>query len=155
MRGKGVFRVVRRQRVGITPAHAGKRSNGSYYWQRKKDHPRACGEKFATSYQLPSSAGSPPRMRGKDYVVQLGNVSLGITPAHAGKSSSAVCVGATNRGSPPAHAGKRHGITGNLYARKDHPRACGEKACSYRHRMLRRGSPPRMRGKAYHLLIQL
>ena len=32
--------------VGITPAHAGKRSKGCPGWQFLGDHPRACGEKL-------------------------------------------------------------------------------------------------------------
>ena len=71
--------------------------------------------------------GSPPRMRGK----VLRNKDIkdrdGITPAYAGKSSK---------------GGKQYGPA------QDHPRVCGEKFAKTRELTRRKGSPPRMRGKA-------
>ena len=65
-------------------------------------------------------------MRGKvsDEVMEM--IKLGITPAHAGKSKD-----------DPDKA----------QYDPDHPRACGEKSNGNILLVLRRGSPPRMRGK--------
>ena len=69
-------------------------------------------------------------MRGK--VESYGNVVwlFGITPAYAGKS--------------------RHFIVNNKSDR-DHPRVCGEKVWRGLSWAVLRGSPPRMRGKAFDL----
>ena len=65
-------------------------------------------------------------MRGK-LVVFYGALSeIGITPADAGKT--------------PAKTQERH-------AREDHPRGCGENIGNSFAHFLRKGSPPRMRGK--------
>ena len=53
----------------------------------------------------------------------------------------------------PAHAGKRMPRLPVLPARRDHPRACGEKGHYYRHRHYTTGSPPRMRGKVKPIAI--
>ena len=106
MRGKEEQCGRCQARTRITPAHAGKREEQQAPEPRRKDHPRACGEKSALGVGLELSEGSPPRMRGK---VDAGIAEIeivGITPAHAGKSASAARQ--TSR-------------------RWDHPRACGEK----------------------------
>ena len=71
-----------------------------------RDHPRVCGEKGASARSWQAVQGSPPRMRGKGHILQVGVVGLGITPAYAGKSP------------PPGHEVQPVG---------DHPRVCGEK----------------------------
>ena len=65
-------------------------------------------------------------MRGKDNLTVEQVSSIGITPAHAGKSST------------PVYALRRFW---------DHPRACGEKMASHAGYIIMMGSPPRMRGK--------
>ena len=70
------------------------------------DHPRACGEKSSALCGYSVKLGSPPRMRGKALREALVNNTLGITPAHAGKSKNFTVYPVTVR---------------------DHPRACGEK----------------------------
>ena len=47
----------------------------------------------------------------------------------------------------PAHAGKTFDLTITPCTISDHPRACGENQASFSHLRLKRGSPPRMRGK--------
>ena len=59
--GKKESQVIR-----ITPAYAGKSSVDFDLWYSIRDHPRVCGEKQILMYALIGSAGSPPRMRGKD-----------------------------------------------------------------------------------------
>ena len=68
MRGKGTGLVFNTRDIGITPAYAGKRENGSSGEPRKQDHPRLCGEKTNTANAIPEN--------------------LRITPAYAGKSST-------------------------------------------------------------------
>ena len=70
--------------------------------------------------------GSPPRMRGKLRERFEPILKVGITPAHAGKTSPALISSC------------------RLW---DHPRACGENSSPTRTRISAKGSPPRMRGK--------
>ena len=91
------------------------------------DHPRACGEKLCRPAIVALDLGSPPRMRGKGNPANASIRLSRITPAHAGKRDT-----------------KGEGFTTD----KDHPRACGEKAGCPKPPEKRKGSPPRMRGKA-------
>ena len=106
MRGKGCRDKVKHCFHGITPAYAGKSLTIPKLTTRSWDHPRVCGEKAAQPFHGVSLIGSPPRMRGKG--IQQGDcwVTVGITPAYAGKSE-------TDSGTAPGP--------------KDHPRVCGEK----------------------------
>ena len=126
MRGKLSHRARGLSAHGITPAHAGKTLGVAAPKCFCRDHPRACGENEQEKAGIFGEAGSPPRMRGKRARVQLRPLGQGITPAHAGKTSSR-----TPRTSRP----------------RDHPRACGENRCSSPCRHPAWGSPPRMRGK--------
>ena len=72
----------------ITPAYAGKRYTPWHLWNRYKDHPRLCGEKFRSFSFLFVCAGSPPPMRGKVPDRGVNRFQIGITPAYAGKSNS-------------------------------------------------------------------
>ena len=65
-------------------------------------------------------------MRGKPVAGSDIDKNEGITPAHAGKTSSVAY-----RSAPP----------------QDHPRACGENARDVLKLSSKEGSPPRMRGK--------
>ena len=106
MRGKGKRVLQNLERVGITPAYAGKRHTAWTVCRSQKDHPRVCGEKCQTSEKPPVRPGSPPRMRGKAVKARSWPISRGITPAYAGKSSFQA---------------------GTVSASRDHPRVCGEK----------------------------
>ena len=68
-------------------------------------------------------------MRGKVSVGRLEVVSVGITPAYAGKRSSRRSA---------------------MHRKQDHPRLCGEKLLLFARRVLFLGSPPPMRGKGFH-----
>ena len=70
-------------------------------------------------------------MRGKPCESALKTEISGITPAHAGK---------TERGALRCTGGG------------DHPRACGENENPNESETLRKGSPPRMRGKLFALI---
>ena len=147
MRGKDEQTTGKNENARITPAYAGKRSQGVAALQLGWDHPRVCGEKPHLTPAIDRSKGSPPRMRGKVAPMRPRIAPPGITPACAGKSIYQLlpCRGA--RGSPPrvrgkgvrlpplhvpagitpAYAGKRlQNDKGNIYGR-DHPRVCGEK----------------------------
>ena len=106
MRGKGSINHCVASLYGITPAHAGKSTRYSSHNQRDWDHPRACGEKNDMRRCAMELSGSPPRMRGKESMLKTFARLHGITPAHAGKSSSFAL---------------------QEFGRWDHPRACGEK----------------------------
>ena len=92
--------------IGITPAHAGKRTFPNVRQSRTWDHPRPCGEKSARARSMTMSAGSPPPMRGKVRDVSRRHQHGRITPAHAGK---------------------RRILRTARAALGDHPRPCGEK----------------------------
>ena len=127
MRGKvsGTFVTVDTNR--ITPACAGKRLSMSFLMPSYSDHPRVCGEKYQAINAHRSSDGSPPRVRGKVALPIAIKDRDGITPACAGKR----------------HPHPRRCPTG-----WDHPRVCGEKVGKIVADALKKGSPPRVRGKA-------
>ena len=85
--------------------------------------------KSALSYTM--VLGSPPPMRGKDINHCVYLISLGITPAHAGK---------------------RRKFLPEVVTHEDHPRPCGEKRAPHQHGHGLGGSPPPMRGKERHLI---
>ena len=128
VRGKA-FSVLRRQfRFRIIPACAGKSFWPCTVLPRCRDHPRVCGEKFFRFFIRPILRGSPPRVRGKGYASGFATLKGRITPAYAGKSSTATLA---------AHR------TG------DHPRVCGEKSANPKVRDTMEGASPRMRGKVF------
>ena len=133
MRGKEEDHHQRPGGGRITPAHAGKRICPRPGRMNSEDHPRACGEKSISRPKSGPSTGSPPRMRRKDVQnLRAGRVP-GITPAYAGKSTSAPA------GCP---------------APWDHPRVCGEKLLQPQKGLGPAGSPPCMRGKEVAVLVQ-
>ena len=69
----------------IIPAGAGRSWQSDRGAVRRRDHPRACGEKLRSSMRFWISRGSPPRMRGEGYSLHLRSKSVRITPAHAGR----------------------------------------------------------------------
>ena len=75
------------QPMGITPAYAGKSDCLIFHRIGTWDHPRLCGEKVIVNSVFCGTEGSPPPMRGKDDRDLVFCVSVGITPAYAGKSA--------------------------------------------------------------------
>ena len=126
MRGKRIACLACNLQTGITPAHAGKTPSTFCSARLRRDHPRACGENHSGLYPDYPQSGSPPRMRGKLGDIRVRGGSMGITPAHAGKTG---------------HAGT------NWARMRDHPRACGENRIDVTLQYRDQGSPPRMRGK--------
>ena len=69
MRGKGVRHICGMAMGRITPAHAGKRSDCLTFSGNFKYHPRTCGEKVLLLFLRTVYLGSPPHMRGKDFII--------------------------------------------------------------------------------------
>ena len=126
VRGKDLPQLVKRQRIRITPACAGKRYRDLLRVRSWRDHPRVCGEKIRKGATADARRGSPPRVRGKGLAPRKTFYTHGITPACAGKSLGGIHLSI---------------ITG------DHPRVCGEKADKVHASPVAQGSPPRVRGK--------
>ena len=116
----------------ITPADAGKTVQHGNAQRRKQDHPRGCGENCFAGLATSRAQGSPPRMRGKPVPLLHELQEQRITPADAGKTSSAEIA--------PVSA-------------EDHPRGCGENDFKLKSNRKEVGSPPRMRGKLSRLSI--
>ena len=127
VRGKDTGGGLNLPVAGITPACAGKSSVPVCWASLAEDHPRVCGEKFATPCAPMLVKGSPPRMRGKARSADSGNLGVGITPAHAGKRDKTAIFEEWCR---------------------DHPRVCGEKGEKGGRSHEQQGSPPHVRGKA-------
>ena len=134
MRGKERVACLSAHKDGITPAYAGKRGVSKIFACPHRDHPRVCGEKPHLLGQFGRVVGSPPRMRGKERILQARATKTRITPAYAGKSDLALSMSAVQM---------------------DHPRVCGEKSFSTALSVRISGSPPRMRGKVDVLDIGL
>ena len=129
MRGKEGDELGLGQTIRITPAYAGKSKSLPSLHIGSRDHPRVCGEKARLGRFWLSAWGSPPHMRGKG-VSLSGHISVKrITPACAGKS---------------------HVFPRSAQVQWDHPRVCGEKKKAEEMGATTKGSPPRVRGKAFH-----
>ena len=126
MRGKGRALWNDCVTARITPAYAGKRNSRNGSADRRRDHPRVCGEKSVVVACVVCVWGSPPRMRGKADALHRDCLRIGITPAYAGKR-------------PDAFTG--WSLLG------DHPRVCGEKRCAQRSRHITYGITPAYAGK--------
>ena len=106
MRGKATWRERHESSRRITPAYAGKSRAATVTSSSATDHPRVCGEKFATRFESMFRPGSPPRMRGKAQWAPITLLDVRITPAYAGKRTLAVQSSNSHQGSPPRMRGK-------------------------------------------------
>ena len=155
------------ERVGITPAWAGKSALRCRMMLQSRDHPRMGGEKAALLNRRRTKRGSPPHGRGKasdgvervtlnrDHPRMGGEKTLcqsiyasfqGSPPHGRGKVKAAAGHGLV-MGITPAWAGKSGAYFGYPVFHGDHPRMGGEKRSETWHPYLRRGSPPHGRGK--------
>ena len=128
-RGKGNGKNLCLDKIGITPAYAGKRPSPYRFLWPNRDHPRIRGEKRAMSISRMCRLGSPPHTRGKDKCSINSKFTCGITPAYAGKRSA---------------------LENWVTANGDHPRIRGEKFIILCRSSAGKGSPPHTRGKATH-----
>ena len=85
VRGKPAQRWYEPVRRGITPARAGKTVRPQAAATCSRDHPRACGENVPFSLFGTRNLGSPPRVRGKQFLRLRIKAPARITPARAGK----------------------------------------------------------------------
>ena len=113
--------------IRITPACAGRSGHTSVTSSGSQDHPRVRGEKGFPDLKSAACEGSPPRARGEEIQLEIGQTNPGITPACAGRSWPGPCG------------------TGG---RRDHPRVRGEKSAIGSLPKRKMGSPPRARGEA-------
>ena len=125
-RGKVILSAAEMKKQGITPACAGKREQQLNRVFPARDHPRLRGEKLPSTFRALAQAGSPPLARGKVLSPACQSELDRITPACAGKRTSAICH-------PPSL--------------KDHPRLRGEKYIPGTNVTPAQGSPPLARGK--------
>ena len=126
-RGKDRPKAHAPAKLRITPAWAGKSCMHRSLPSTFQDHPRVGGEKRLKGRCIEYGLGSPPRGRGKVFLLNVGDCVTGITPAWAGKRAS------------ETPSSRRSG---------DHPRVGGEKEIHGKYTSFRSGSPPRGRGKA-------
>ena len=132
-----------------------------------RDHPRRCGENYLAAFQAVREQESPPQVRGKLRRHNSFRFRAGITPAGAGKTSTAsrnaigtwgsppqvrgkrefAKLGLEYRGITPAGAGKTERLILDAEALEDHPRRCGENPDGGAVKCLNIGSPPQVRGK--------
>ena len=90
MRGTHTYRLERCRILGIIPAYAGNTRTVLSRFRRIWDHPRVCGEHTCCRAVNMLCEGSSPRMRGTHIVRIVGDANLGIIPAYAGNTSSAM-----------------------------------------------------------------
>ena len=86
VRGTGGRRATVAGCGRITPACAGNSSIWHGVHRKIGDHPRVCGEQLAERTRIPTSDGSPPRVRGTVLLPDRAAFAAGITPACAGNS---------------------------------------------------------------------
>ena len=134
VRGTGSLCSFRLMPKRITPACAGNSRTFPPDRPGKWDHPRVCGEQHSNSVTTGILWGSPPRVRGTVPSLPQATAIAGITPACAGNSNS---------------------NSSSVKILGDHPRVCGEQAPILSAEELEGGSPPRVRGTAFSVLISV
>ena len=125
-RGKPPNKVCAGVIKGLIPAHAGKTLPRVHCDRQPQAHPRSRGENTPRGTLARSSAGSSPLTRGKLRRLCGLKSSVGLIPAHAGKTfllNLSVCLGWA------------------------HPRSRGENKLSQHNLGLPNGSSPLTRGK--------
>ena len=126
VRGKPLWQFPRNSLDRITPAGAGKTQTQPNYFEKKKDHPRRCGENRQRHGGTGRYTGSPPQVRGKRAILPPNAKNFRITPAGAGKTTPILLLCACH---------------------SDHPRRCGENSVISPQILSFPGSPPQVRGK--------
>ena len=125
-RGKPTPPRLRARRRGLIPAHAGKTPRGHSGLVDKRAHPRSRGENGGVHCLRRREEGSSPLTRGKLHQTVEWNHSIGLIPAHAGKTM--------RPGLSPREGGA-------------HPRSRGENITKTPAGVRIRGSSPLTRGK--------
>ncbi len=129
------------------------------------DQPRTCGEYVGRAASSPLGQGSAPHMRGIPGLARRESAKFGISPAHAGntttRSEGGFLTGdqprtcgeydqvLAEKSSPRGSAPHMRGIRGGRFPDSraaDQPRTCGEYAVVLAELRGMRGSAPHMRG---------
>ena len=126
VRGKQAEKLTHLQKRRLIPACAGKTSSEPSSQLCVWAHPRVCGENTDTKVRAIVGDGSSPRVRGKLPAYDQAQITSGLIPACAGKTS-------------------RHREV--FPHRRAHPRVCGENLPLHRPASRQQGSSPRVRGK--------
>ena len=129
-RGKHYLTLPARPVNGLIPAHAGKTPRRGRLGLRWRAHPRSRGENRDEIAAIQTRAGSSPLTRGKRAGSGLRGVSVGLIPAHAGKTRA-----------------RRRGQT----RWEAHPRSRGENIKNAIGGMKDSGSSPLTRGKHHRV----
>ena len=133
-RGKRVYKAGTLYVDGLIPAHAGKTSKDSPGPLPAPAHPRSRGENPDRANSGVLSGGSSPLTRGKRVDDLFPEVTIGLIPAHAGKTAPTLKPGSIS----PAH-----------------PRSRGENLRARRLGACDPGSSPLTRGKRGEVLARL
>ena len=90
MRGTHLHGLSDSVHHGIIPAYAGNTNERKKPLERRKDHPRVCGEHCEHTHKRGVSEGSSPRMRGTHTSHAIHQRTNGIIPAYAGNTFARV-----------------------------------------------------------------
>ena len=112
-RGKLRANRVPKTRVGLIPAHAGKTSGRRSWLSRGGAHPRSRGENVVRPGATILEPGSSPLTRGKLHQLRHRFATVGLIPAHAGKTSIR-CTTSGDIGAHPRSRGENHRLTSGL-----------------------------------------
>ena len=124
MRERHCIRPVGTCIFRITPARAGKTPPMSFSSLFCRDHPRSCGKDALIIALASILIGSPPLVRERPFIPPCTSFNRRITPARAGKTTSAENA---------------------RMAGRDHPRSCGKDIVTMLMNCFCLGSPPLVR----------
>ena len=130
---------------GIIPACAGSTLNRLTANISIRDHPRMCGEHFATPEPIVLSWGSSPHVRGARRTCCQTKLSCGIIPACAGSTRFCAADSWRNR-DHPRMCGEHICLFCCFLYVWDHPRMCGEHVGPDHRTSAHPGSSPHVRG---------
>ena len=131
-RGKPHRSCSRRGCGGLIPAHAGKTTTLLGTLAASRAHPRSRGENAELMDRYTVQRGSSPLTRGKPKPMDRRPPSVGLIPAHAGKTTGSRAASRTQGA---------------------HPRSRGENGRAWRCRKPGGGSSPLTRGKPLETVV--
>ena len=160
---------------GNIPAYAGKTITRARFDTGEWEHPRVCGENNSLERVSSRVCGNIPAYAGKTHAHANPNPSATEHPRVCGENGFGVAFWVGLWGTSPRMRGKRKPWWGSpttvrnipAYAGKtitpcfspststEHPRVCGENETELVVHLLVCGTSPRMRGKPYHLAINV
>ena len=145
-RGKPDNRRLQVAGRGLIPAHAGKTDSGKRSWIISRAHPRSRGENSRSTLMPRSLTGSSPLTRGKLFVGIPGFLTLGLIPAHAGKTNTPTMMHVSERAHPRSRGENISSLFIDAAAKGSSPLTRG-KPCTRRRRAGRQRLIPAHAGK--------